>query len=106
VNAEPQSKKTADLQVVAQVARVGRNLDDLYPEPQQPPKRRAQRRRPVEVVVGNDELGGAELPEQRRTALLERFDLEVDPRAPGTHRRRKDGHLIGERAPQHAAGAR
>ncbi len=99
-------EQAADLQVVAQVARVRRDLDDLDRQPQQTPKRRAQRRRLAEVVVGNDELGGPELPEQRRSALLDRFDLEVNPRASGTHRGRKDGHLIGERAPQHAACAR
>ena len=60
----------------------------------------------MKVVVGNNDLGRPEVPEQRHAGLLHRFDLDVNPLATGAHGGSENRRLIGQRPLKHAARRR
>ena len=98
-------EQPANLQVVAQVARLRGDLHHLHRQTHHAAISRGQRGSLLKVVVGNNDLGRPEFPEQRHAALLHRFDLDVNPLATRAHGGGENRRLVGQ-CPLHHASRR
>ena len=98
-------EQSPNLQVVAQIAPLRGDLHHLHRQPYQPAINRSQWSSFLKVVVGNNNLGRAEFPEQGNATLLHRFDLDVNPLAPGSHSGGENRRLVGQ-CPRHHASSR